>query len=151
MNISVQLPLDNDGFLRRECPSCADEFKWLADSDETDTAPVSQLYCPRCGVPADSDAWWTPTQLEYINRCAEPAIEQALQDAMTEAFSGKSGLTFTANRSVSPAAAADPEPLMELDDMLIVEPPCHPNELVKIPHSATDTIFCLVCGARFAA
>lgn len=24
---SVQLPLDNDGFLRRECPHCLQEFK----------------------------------------------------------------------------------------------------------------------------
>ena len=28
MDFQVSLPLDSDGFLRRECPHCMQEFKW---------------------------------------------------------------------------------------------------------------------------
>ena len=28
-NIAITLPVDKDGFLRRECPSCKRQFKWL--------------------------------------------------------------------------------------------------------------------------
>lgn len=28
MEIQVSLPLDNDGFLRRECPHYMQQFKW---------------------------------------------------------------------------------------------------------------------------
>ena len=29
IRLSVPFPLDSEGFLRRECPSCRREFKWL--------------------------------------------------------------------------------------------------------------------------
>ncbi|GGT27906.1 hypothetical protein GCM10010271_34830 [Streptomyces kurssanovii] len=28
MEIPMNLPLDNDGFVRRECPHCVSQFKW---------------------------------------------------------------------------------------------------------------------------
>lgn len=68
MDISIQLPLDADGFLRRECPNCEQEFKWHHGT--TDAAPTDFIYpdlywCPRCGKSADHDSWWTTAQLEY--------------------------------------------------------------------------------------
>ncbi len=27
--LEISMPLDSDGFLRRECPTCEREFKWL--------------------------------------------------------------------------------------------------------------------------
>jgi len=36
VTMSLTLPLDDDGFLRRECPSCERQFKWLPDSSDED-------------------------------------------------------------------------------------------------------------------
>jgi hypothetical protein len=33
VSIPMSLPLDGDGFLRRECPKCERQFKWLHRED----------------------------------------------------------------------------------------------------------------------
>lgn len=147
----MSLPLDSDGFLRRECPTCEEEFKWFSHAEGDDDAePVSQYFCPLCGVPAGLDPWWTPAQLEYGFGSAGGAIDQAMQDAMTDAFKGIKGMKFELNSSFS-LDIETPDSLIEPDDMVIVEPPCHPNEPLKVPEASTERVFCLICGAQFAA
>jgi hypothetical protein len=34
MSVSMSLPLDEDGFLRRECPTCERQFRWWHTPDE---------------------------------------------------------------------------------------------------------------------
>ena len=63
VQLSVALPLDSDGFLRRECPTCEREFKWLPLPDtEGDEAVIAgneegkapeSYYCPQ-GLPSAS-------------------------------------------------------------------------------------------------
>ena len=60
ISISVHLPLDKDGFLRRECPHCERQFKqWQGRRDEVQESPETyygnsfdpfqkQTYCKRC-------------------------------------------------------------------------------------------------------
>ncbi|MCP4385401.1 MAG: hypothetical protein GY798_28980 [Hyphomicrobiales bacterium] len=148
--MSVSMPLDNDGFLRRECPSCEQEFKWFAH-EEGDVAAesVEQYFCPLCGSASDLDSWWTPAQLEYAQGSAGPSLDQAVQDLMEESFKGVKGISFEPSRNFSLEIPTQ-EPLAEPDDMEIVQPPCHPNEPVKIPETAVSRLHCLICGEPFA-
>jgi hypothetical protein len=69
VQLSMSLPLDGDGFLRRECPTCEREFKWLPSPDQLeegngesraaapDAQPPEAYYCPYCAVTAPPDAW----------------------------------------------------------------------------------------------
>lgn len=62
VQLSMSLPLDGDGFLRRECPTCEREFKWLPSPDQleegngesraaaTDAEPPEAYYCPYCAT-----------------------------------------------------------------------------------------------------
>lgn len=151
IEIPVTIPLDSDGFLRRECPTCEQEFKWYAhEDDDPDAETVDQYFCPLCGVPSEPDTWWTPDQLEYAHGTAAPTIDQAVQDMMTEAFKGIKGISYRPSRDFS-FDIPTPEALVEPDDMVIVEPPCHPHEPIKIPEAALSRIHCLICGAPFAA
>src|SRR6266496_1848943 len=83
--MSMSLPLDRDGFLRRECPNCQRQFKWWpAPQGEQSDAPVAEVataaspareapeayYCPYCHEPAKPDAWWTKAQVEYARQTA---------------------------------------------------------------------------------
>lgn len=151
INVPVNLPLDSDGFLRRECPSCEQEFKWFHHvAGDPDAESVTRYFCPLCGNAASTDSWWTPAQLEYISESASPEIEQAINDTLRAAFQGiqgmkvESGSCFALDHDVSKS-------LVEPDDMIAVEPPCHPNEPLKVPESSTNQVFCLVCGQMFAA
>lgn len=138
MEIAVPIPLDSDGFLRRECPSCRQQFKWHNGplNDNAAAAPAAETYfCPRCGVSAATDQWWTTEQAEFARASAMPEVFRHLESEVK-------GLTITDSPSTPPA-------LTEPDDMQIVVPPCHDYEPVKVPDERAQEYYCLVCGAGF--
>ena len=74
ISLSLQLPLDKDGFLRRECPHCEQQFKqWRSTHDEIQESP-EEYYCPYCYASADADRWYTAQQIEYIQQQAMAEI-----------------------------------------------------------------------------
>ena len=148
-NISMTLPFDKDGFLRRECPNCKRQFKWLPTEDESIERPQSQYYCPYCGKPADINSWWTKKQLEYVKQFASAKI---IGPELEKFVKGWKRL----NRPGSPVrfegkykAPSRPLPLHEPDDMRKVVPPCHPSEPLKIHESWDKPVTCLICGKSF--
>jgi hypothetical protein len=149
ISIPVAVPLDSDGFLRRECPACEDQFKWISHEEGDPAAePVDQYFCPLCGVPAGVDEWWTHDQLDYARGSAGPEIDRFVADALDDAFKGLDGVSFERDPNFT-LGIDTPEPLVEPDDMVIVEPPCHPNEPVKVPEERDGHLHCLVCGMAF--
>lgn len=153
MNLSVSMPLDNDGFLRRECPNRDREFKWhhgpASEEAESHTDPEAYT-CPLCGQPAGPGTWWTREQLDYIHGAAAPAVQQVVQDELDQAFKGHNSRFIKVKSTSSSALPAGPMPLTEPDDMVIIASPCHAYEPVKVPEDAAGPFYCLVCGARFA-
>ena len=124
--------------------------QWLHHGDsDLDVEQVSQYFCPLCGTPARTDAWWTQAQLDYMQGAAGPELDRIVEGAMKDALKGVKGLSFKSNQNFS-FDIPTPEPLVEPDDMVIVEPPCHPNEPLKVPDDSTNHVHCLVCGSEFA-
>ncbi len=150
VSISVSLPLDSDGFLRRECPSCEQQFKWFTHGrDDPDAEPIEQYFCPLCGAPSGNDSWWKPEQLEYGTGSVGPELDRHVNDLMREAFKGIKGLSFKSNSDFT-LGIATPAPLHEPDDMVIVESPCHPHAPTKVPDATAQPLHCLICGQPFA-
>ncbi|WP_053386381.1 hypothetical protein [Leucobacter japonicus] len=151
IRIPVSLPLDGHGFLRRECPTCVREFKWFSHNEgDLNAEPTTQYFCPLCGKPSGLDSWWTPAQLEHVYGSAGGAIDQVVQDAMANLFKGMKGFAYRPNPSFSVDIEVH-NPLIEPDDMVMIEPPCHPNEPLKVPEDSMERIYCLICGSAFAA
>lgn len=139
MEIPIELQLDPSGFLRRECPSCNRQFKWFYGETEgrpSDFVEPENYTCPYCGIPADHDSWWTTEQLEYAQSAAMGPIMRNLK--------AEFGRSFKINTSHQA-----PTPLIDPDDMIIVEPPCHPFEPLKIAENWTENLHCMMCGAKF--
>lgn len=147
--VSVSLPLDSDDFLRRECPACERQFKWLHTNDGRN-GTADQYFCPLCGEPSGPDSWWTPAQVEALTAAAIPDIEQTVHGVLEKTLRQSKYLSFTDRRSFS-FDAGDPAPLIESNDMVIVEPPCHPQEPIKVPAESTGRVHCLLCGDPFTA
>lgn len=150
-SVSVSIPLDSDGFLRRECPACEEQFKWYShDEDDPSVIHVEQYFCPLCGQPSGVDSWWTPQQVGYAQAAAAPDIESFVNDAVSDALKGLTNVTVS-RRGGLDLEGETPDPIIEPDDMTIVEPPCHPEEPVKVPESyLPKEIHCLLCGTAFA-
>jgi hypothetical protein len=155
VSVAMSLPLDSDGFLRRECPTCEREFKWLsAEEGSADAAPIPDggYFCPYCAIQAQPDAWWTPAQLEAINsvmssEIVDPALKKFERDLRRSAKRSGGFLDV----SVRHEPAHQPAPLVEVDDMRRVDFLCHPGEPIKILDDWTQPVHCLICGSEAKA
>lgn len=155
IEIPVSLPLDSDGFLRRECPHCMREFKWHngpASEEAEQHAPPPAYHCPLCGQPAGMESWYTQIQVEYIDQTAAPHIDDVVENALGDLFGGLKGMKgITVKRSGGGSSRSpNPDPLTEPDDMTIVASPCHGHEPVKVSDDHVGPLYCLVCGSAFA-
>lgn len=142
MEISVPIPLDSDGFIRRECPKCTREFKWHHGATGDRPADYNDppvYFCPLCGETSDPSDFITQDQAEFARGYAMlPAMQEL------EAEMNRTGFDFKID-SVEP-----PDPLTEPDDMSIIAPPCHDWEPVKVPDDSKAPFYCLLCGEAFA-
>ena len=152
----MSLPLDPDGFISRQCPTCEGTFKWF--HGETDVRPQDfvepdSYWCPRCGEPADPNSFYTVEQAEYINQVSlqalAPELSQILGDALNSA-GRNSPITFEQS-GVEDLGQEIPSALVEeATNTIIVASPCHSFEPVKISADWAGDIHCLMCGDAFS-
>ena len=155
IQLSMSLPLDKDGFLRRECPDCKRQFKWLPTpaaeraSDPVMLAAAESYFCPYCYLPAAPSAWWTSEQLEYAKGIALAEGMGPVLRRFQESFGRMNRPDSLIKITATAPTISSPEPLHEVDDMVRVDVPCHPNEPLKIDADWTEEIACLICGIRY--
>jgi hypothetical protein len=159
VQLSMSLPLDSDGFLRRECPTCERQFKWLpspdpdADEDVAETAGADEApesyHCPYCAVTAPPDAWLTKAQVAAAEAIVQrelidPKLDKLAReiDRLNRSSGGLIGIEARLERD-------EPEPAPELDepdDMRRIDFTCHPAEPVKVLDEWDRPVHCLICG-----
>lgn len=151
--LSVSFPLDSDGFLRRQCPHCQQEFKWLGVPVDGDAPRLSAFYCPYCGQSASVDEALTTAQREYAvaivkRQMLGPMLEDFMQGLSNDLNRPGSAVTFTGGEKVK---FPSPSVLIEDNDMRRIVFPCHPDTPVKIAEDWGEAVHCLVCGQAYAA
>lgn len=152
MEISISLPLDSDGFLRRRCPTCEREFKWLcaSEGEEATPPPEGGYFCPYCAAQAPPDSWPTTAQLEAAEaKIFGEVVKPGLDKLEKQATSASGGfLRVTVGRG---GEAVPPSPLAEADDMRQVDFPCHSDDPVKVLDDWPHAVHCLICGESVQA
>lgn len=153
MEIEFELPLDEDGYLDRECPVCERLFRWhhgpLDEERDDDAESPHAYFCPYCGQQSPVDEWWTREQVEAAQQTAAAAVLPRIEDELRDAFKdiNRSGFIKAEVEADTPSPAA---PLfVEPADLLTVASPCHPEEPVKVELAWKGPLHCLVCGAEF--
>lgn len=168
----ISLPLDSDGFLRRECPLCNKQFKvefteeerktlvqkeienYLLQNDmlqRTEDSEVSdeiEYWCPYCGQIAKSNMWWTPEQLEYVqifpyNYMAE-VINKQLKEWKRQFSKAGKGL-ISIKIDTKEMQYKEPWISPENDDLTVVSLPCC-NLKIKIEDDRSGQYYCYKCG-----
>jgi hypothetical protein len=154
IEIPFEVPLDRDGYFRRQCPSCERILKWHHDTDapdERDPVPAPAVYfCPYCGDSSPSDQWWTDEQVEHIQALGAAEALRLVEDALgpsTKKLNQSAGGLVRVDLELP--TTTSPPPLFEPDDMVAVEPPCHPEEPIKVAEGWDAELHCIVCGERF--
>jgi hypothetical protein len=154
--LSIPLPRDTDGFLRRACPNCERQFKWwpVANAEEQPSelhqaSIVYAYFCPYCFQSAPLDHWYTPEQLEY---CKQQAIAQILGPQLRQIKQDLDMLNQSSKIlkiDVTLRSTTTPEPLKDINDMVWVEFPCHLEEPIKIESAWLQDIACILCGIQY--
>lgn len=141
---TISMPLDSDGFLRRECPHCSREFKWLhGESDSESAMEADGYHCPYCSEQS-VDGWWTVGQLAAIEDETQYFAESQIHE-MFKGMERRSNQFVQFKAGTAPTRRNRP-PLTEPDDMRRVEFACHSAEPVKVLDDWSEPVHCLVCG-----
>lgn len=150
VTLEMPMPLDSDGFLRRECPTCEREFKWLyTPEDEGTAAPTIDggYFCPYCGIQAETNTWLTQTQVELAQNMVATQVLGPMLKRFGDDIKGigrSSGGMMSGE--VKYDAPDELDPLTEVDDMTRVDFECHPTEPVKVLDDWEKPVRCLICG-----
>ena len=149
IELSVSFPLDSDGFLRRACPACSREFKWLSIEKEAKSPPLEHYFCPYCGASAAREEWFTLEHQAYIDAAVSDEILGPSLENLAESIrqlSRSSGGLIEASANVQPPERRQAPPVYEPDDMRQVTFPCHPKDPVKVDGAWRLPMHCLSCG-----
>lgn len=155
MEIPFEIPLDSDGYLRRQCPRCERCFKWRPENegDEGDegeqTAQTVLYHCPYCAEESASDQWWTDEQVDYAQGLAAIEAMRMIEKTLGPAADRINRSSGMVKMDLDVPRVTPPAPLFEPDDMIAVQPPCHPAEPLKVLEDWDDEIHCLICGRPF--
>ena len=140
--LAMRIPLDADGYLRRECPNCERDFKRVvrkvSDAERSWRSPEG-LFCPYCGLQSTSNTWLTKAQIEYTKKVlaemvARERTRKGLKTLLPLPLHGSSRLTHGE--------------LTESNDMRIVRSPCHSEAAIKVSDLWVGDLRCTVCGTR---
>jgi hypothetical protein len=147
MEMSVSVPLDEDGFLRRECPTCEREFKWLL-SENGDPPSAAGYYCPYCGIQAQPDTWFTKAQLDFVHNKVAREVTGPTMHQFTRGLGSIAKSSGGLIRAELKGGGKPPEadPLTEQNDMRRVDFVCHPVEPLKVLDDWSAPVYCLICG-----
>jgi predicted RNA-binding Zn-ribbon protein involved in translation (DUF1610 family) len=152
MDLPVELPLDREGYLRRQCPSCERVLKWRPADDQQPTNQTENLvehHCPYCGEVSPGDQWWTDKQVEYLQAIASIEALRIVEQEFRPTIEGINRGSGLLSMEMEVPVLSPPAPLFEPDDMIAVEPPCHPGEPFKISEEWNEELHCRVCGMVF--
>lgn len=83
--LSISIPIDDDGYFDRHCPSeaCQTDFKVLME-DWKDKVSDARVFCPICREEAKSTEWNTLEQQEYIRQVGINHIQGIIGKALSQ-------------------------------------------------------------------
>ncbi len=140
----VMIPLDDDGYLRRECPYCCREFKILkGDFESLDVE--KEYFCPYCGETATPRIWLTKAQKDLFEKVVNNVAVDIINEKFISFLKGlddpSKGIRVKADELERSNELINPE----INDMKIVELPCCHKSL-KLDENWSSPIYCYYCG-----
>ena len=152
VTLSMAIPVDSDGFLRRECPTCERESSGFPRPRMMTGTPWTM--CATAATSAHTagcrrrlNAWLTKAQIAHAQRIAEAEVVEPMLAKFADDITRKFRSAGITTRSAPRRHAEVPDPLTEDDDMTRVGFACHPSEPVKIFEDWHEPAHCLICGA----
>ncbi|KAB1149125.1 hypothetical protein F7R91_04930 [Streptomyces luteolifulvus] len=149
--VDVSVPLDEDGYLGRQCPECSMSFR-MNGEDYKALPDDIELWCVYCGHHQEHSEFMTAQQRDRVMRAAGDLGMQIVSQALSDAFRGLSrGSSRRSGFSISyKEKPFYPRPLPGIDEERLARirtcAGCQVRYAVFDEHR-----FCPVCGRLPAA
>ena len=85
---SLEIPVDDEGMLGRECPRC--RFKFKIDLETYEDRGFMNLRCPYCEFISELDNFTTGEQRGYLYSVSRNFALSTMEDLIEDAFDGGS-------------------------------------------------------------
>ena len=142
MKIPIQIRLDDNGLLRKECPYCFTEYKIFPES-ETDEVKAKS-YCPSCGLYASFNQQLTKDQVEFIEQEAMNAVIEQLNSSFKKMKNSTNNKNIKFN--IKPLAKSDTKSIMEIPSLeRVITQCCNETNFIEQPNTY-NLIYCPICG-----
>jgi hypothetical protein len=149
VEISVPFEVDDRGYYDRQCPArdCGAQFKVMLD-DWRDLVSDEVAYCPICGHGADSSAWNTPEQAQYLQKAAATYVQGRIGHALhrdAKRFNARQDKRGLVPLSMSYRPGLTPTPVPAIArDVMTQEAACAE---CRCRYASTGAaVFCPCCG-----
>lgn len=86
---SLEIPVDDDDMLGRECPRCRSQFK--IDLERYENRGYMNLRCPYCCFISELDSFTTGAQRDYLHSVFRNFALETMEDMIEDVFDGISG------------------------------------------------------------
>lgn len=145
--VTLSFPLDDDKFLRRECPDCEKEFKIQTIEKDgyfdsgLDKQESNKMTCPYCGHRSKVREWWTKDQVNYISQENERIAFDLIQNELGGSMINTGLIQVTLTPNTIPKTSMNPEK----NDMKIFELSCCERD-IKILENWTEKVYCPDCS-----
>lgn len=160
----VMLPVDSQGFLRRECPACRRQFKvrsgpedgatiqrylgrhLLFENDHEISRDDVECYCVYCGRGAPSDEWCTPQQRAWMEKVADVLAHEIRREQWQYPWRRLCDPLAPDSLAV-PSPERLPEMRAEPDDLRRTSFFCCAED-AKVDAGWSQPLFCPRCGSE---
>ncbi len=78
--LTIQLPVDSDGFVEYKCPSCNRIFRLKTNEFSDENGET--LMCAYCGISSNVSKYMPEYMIKYIQECEAQYIQSKLDDAL---------------------------------------------------------------------
>jgi len=151
---SISIPIDDDGYFGRQCPSCEHFFK-MKYAEYEGLPDELELTCPYCGHREGHSSFMSEEQMAVTNTAIEAVGEQLthglVNDVFSEAFNQPGQRQPSGGFGVSISyTPGDPPPIRSLPTYAEATT----RRIIRCPGCANHravygaSVFCPVCGVR---
>lgn len=144
--MTVSMPIDEEGYVGRECPSCRRHFR--VQSQDYEALPDDQrLWCVYCGHDDEASIFITTQQITRARRAATDYAEQLVRRSLGKALQGISSRSRNSLVRIEHRSTPfRPRPLPGIDEERLIRertcPGCDLRYAVFGEHR-----FCPTCGS----
>jgi hypothetical protein len=87
--------------------------------------------------------------VDYVQQLASMEALRLVEQKLRPSVDRANSSTGFVKIGLEVPTMTPPAPLLEPDDMIAVEPPCHPEEPIKVGEQWGEELHCLICGRIF--